>query len=95
MQNLFGINNNYLGMFKKTDTNNSSIKIGRSMQFVDSSKVDPTQETNTKSKVFMPYEEKYKPYTYCNKDKKDKRFDRNKFLNQPLNKDIYKIPMKA
>lgn len=82
-------------MFKKSDVNNGTIKIGRSLQFVDSSKVDPTMEKNKKSKVFMPYEEKYKPYTYCNKDKKDKRFDRNKFLNQTKNKDIYKIPMKA
>ena len=68
-------------MFKKTSVNNASIKIGNSLQHVDSSKIDPTLEADSKTRVFMPYEEKNKPYTYCNKDKKDKTFTKDKFMN--------------
>ena len=95
LENLFGINNNYLGMFKKEDKNNSSVKVGCSLNFVDTSKVDPTLEKDRKRTVSMPYEEKFKPYTYCNKDHKDKQFTREKFLNQPMMKDVYKYPVRT
>lgn len=43
MEPMLTVNNNYLGMFRKDDPNNNSIKIGTSLQSVDLSKVDPTK----------------------------------------------------
>jgi hypothetical protein len=95
MENLLTVNNRYLGVFKKDDINNNSIKIGRSLQQVDSSKIDPTLDKHKRTHIFNPYEEKHNPYTYCNKDTKDKAYNKDKFLSQPMGKDIYKVPIKS
>lgn len=43
MDPLKSVNNDYLGMFKKDDYNNNNIKIGRNLNDIDTSKIDPTK----------------------------------------------------
>ena len=95
MEPLFGINNKYLGLFKKDDQNNTFLTVGKSIMFVDTSKIDPTLENRNKRSQALPFEIKNQRNEYCNKDIKDKQFTREKFLNQPLNKDLYKYPVKS
>merc|ERR1712032_136344 len=90
---LFAINNKYLGLFKKEDQNNTFLTVGKSIMFVDTSKIDPTLENKKKRTQVLPFEIKNQKYEYCNKDIKDRQFTREKFLNQPLNKDLYKFPV--
>lgn len=56
MEPLFALNNRQLGMFKKEDTNNRMVKIGHSILFVDSSKIDPTLEEKKKVSKPLPFE---------------------------------------
>lgn len=95
MEPLFALNNRYMGVFKKKDTNNRMVKIGQSILFVDTSKIDPTLEDSKRRTQPLPFETKQQKYDYCNKDSKDKAFTREKFLSQTLNKDVYRFPLKS
>ena len=56
MEPLFGVNNSYLGLFKKDSHNNSTITIGNSIMFVDTSKIDPTLDNKKKRSQALPFE---------------------------------------
>jgi hypothetical protein len=44
-------------------------------------------------KLPMPFE--HQEYNIDIKSKRDSQFSREKFLNQPLSKDVYKVPMRS
>jgi len=81
-------------MFKKDDSNNRAIKIGNSIVKLDTSKINPMLNTQNGSGFMLPFEDLAKPYTYNQKDPKDVHFTREKFLNQPLSKEVYRLPIK-
>ena len=103
LEPLFTVNNEYLGMFKKDDYNNSQIKIGRSFLDVDVSKIDPTKIKPKNSvresltKLPLPCEQAYfenqKPIQLM--DKKDKTYTRERMRSQPITKDVSKFPVRS
>lgn len=94
MENLFGVNNKFFGIYREDDKNNGNIKIGSNLYDIDTSKVDPTIEKKKEKKTILPFEDNYKPYSYCNKDHRDRAYTKEQFLKRDMPKDVYRYPVR-